>query len=62
MQEHLYALTDILNDKLINKNKAFIHAFTDGRDCAPDSGAGYLSELQSHIKDQNESRHRVCTP
>ena len=27
----------------------FIHAFTDGRDCDPKSGLGFMKELQKHI-------------
>ena len=29
--------------------KVFIHAFTDGRDVDPHSGAGFISELESHL-------------
>ncbi|MFK5982337.1 MAG: 2,3-bisphosphoglycerate-independent phosphoglycerate mutase [Flavobacteriaceae bacterium] len=29
--------------------KVFIHAFTDGRDVDPHSGAGFISELQEHL-------------
>jgi len=29
----------------------FVHAFTDGRDCAPDSGYGHLENLQNHLKE-----------
>jgi len=28
----------------------FVHAFTDGRDCAPDSGLGFIEELSEHMK------------
>lgn len=48
-QEHLYALCDLLERQGIGENQAFIHAFTDGRDCAPDSGIGYLKELETYI-------------
>ncbi|MCH8554964.1 MAG: 2,3-bisphosphoglycerate-independent phosphoglycerate mutase [Schleiferiaceae bacterium] len=27
----------------------FVHAFTDGRDCDPQSGKGFLNELESHM-------------
>lgn len=29
--------------------KVFVHAFTDGRDVDPHSGAGFISELQKHL-------------
>ena len=51
-QEHLYALCDFLEQQNIGENQSFIHAFTDGRDCAPDSGLDYLTELEEYIKDK----------
>jgi 2,3-bisphosphoglycerate-independent phosphoglycerate mutase len=29
--------------------EVFIHAFTDGRDCDPKSGLGFITELQEHL-------------
>lgn len=29
--------------------EVFIHAFTDGRDCDPKSGLGFITELQQHL-------------
>lgn len=46
-QEHLYALCEMAAQNGIQK--AFIHAFTDGRDCDPKSGLGFLHELESAI-------------
>lgn len=51
-QEHLYALCDLLEQEGIDENQSFIHAFTDGRDCAPDSGLGYIKELEDFISDK----------
>lgn len=48
-QEHLYALCDLVEQ---NKATAYIHAFTDGRDCDPKSGIGYLDELEKYISDK----------
>lgn len=50
-QEHLYALCDMAEQRGV-KN-VFIHAFTDGRDCDPKSGATFLSELQHYIEGKN---------
>ena len=47
-QEHLYALCDMA--KAHGLDKVFIHAFTDGRDCDPKSGLGFLQELDNHLK------------
>ncbi len=47
---HLKAICDLATAE--GNEKVFIHAFTDGRDCDPKSGAGFLEELLEHIKDQ----------
>ena len=44
---HLKALVDILEENGVSRS--FVHAFTDGRDCDPKSGAGFMDELQQHI-------------
>ncbi|MCE3295009.1 MAG: phosphoglycerate mutase [Crocinitomicaceae bacterium] len=44
-QEHLYALCKMAADFGISES--YIHAFTDGRDCDPKSGFGYMQELLS---------------
>ena len=47
-QEHLYALCDMA--KSFELNNVFVHAFTDGRDCDPKSGLGFMQELEKHLK------------
>lgn len=47
---HLKALCDIATER--GCPRSYIHAFTDGRDCDPKSGAGFIEELLEHIKDQ----------
>lgn len=42
-QEHLYALFRMAKER--NVERLFMHAFLDGRDTAPDSGAKYAAEL-----------------
>jgi 2,3-bisphosphoglycerate-independent phosphoglycerate mutase len=49
-QEHLYALCSLFHEKMTHSNLVFIHAFTDGRDCAPDSGLGFVKTLEEKIK------------
>ncbi len=46
---HLMALCDIAKNNGITHNQLFIHAFTDGRDCDPKSGLGFLKTLQNHL-------------
>jgi len=44
---HLKAIIDTCQaEGLYN---VFIHAFTDGRDCDPKSGLGFITELQQHL-------------
>lgn len=47
-QEHLYAILEIA--KKAGIEKIAIHAFTDGRDTAPQSAVGYLKELEQKIE------------
>ena len=44
---HLYALLELA--KRENIAPVYLHLFTDGRDTPPDSGLGYVTELQAHI-------------
>jgi 2,3-bisphosphoglycerate-independent phosphoglycerate mutase len=46
-QQHLHALCDIAIEYGISNT--YIHAFTDGRDCDPKSGHGYIKDLENHI-------------
>ena len=46
-QAHLHALCDMAGQ--FGVEKTFIHAFTDGRDCDPNSGLGYMKDLQAHL-------------
>lgn len=50
-QNHLYRLCEIAHRQQVKK--AFVHAFTDGRDCDPKSGLGFLTQLQEKIKNTN---------
>ncbi|MES2544980.1 MAG: 2,3-bisphosphoglycerate-independent phosphoglycerate mutase [Bacteroidota bacterium] len=46
--DHLKGLLDAAED--FGLKKVFIHAFTDGRDVDPKSGAFFLSAIENHIK------------
>ena len=46
-QNHLYKLCELANKAGIEK--VFIHAFTDGRDCDPKSGKGFIKQLQQNL-------------
>ena len=45
---HLYALCDTA--KLYGLKQVYIHCFMDGRDTDPESGAGFLRQLQSYTE------------
>ena len=45
---HLKGLVDAAHDAGLEK--VFIHAFTDGRDVDPKSGAGFIHDITDHIK------------
>jgi len=44
---HLKGLVSAANDAGLSN--VFVHAFTDGRDVDPKSGAGFIKELQDHL-------------
>lgn len=47
---HLMALCDIAKTEGLAKDQVVIHAFTDGRDCDPKSGLGFIKELNAHLQ------------
>jgi 2,3-bisphosphoglycerate-independent phosphoglycerate mutase len=53
---HLKALVDICKEAGLTE--VYIHAFTDGRDCDPKSGLGFITELQQHL---NNSVGKIAT-
>ncbi|MCS6934962.1 MAG: 2,3-bisphosphoglycerate-independent phosphoglycerate mutase [Chitinophagales bacterium] len=57
---HLFALCDLVRDFQLAENQVFVHAFTDGRDCDPRSGAAFLEELEGHLKNSRGKLVSVC--
>jgi 2,3-bisphosphoglycerate-independent phosphoglycerate mutase len=53
---HLKAIIDLCKTEELND--VFIHAFTDGRDCDPKSGLGFMKDLQAHL---NNSVGKIAT-
>jgi 2,3-bisphosphoglycerate-independent phosphoglycerate mutase len=51
--EHLFALLELAKQK--NIAPIYVHVFTDGRDTAPDSGLGYVGELEQKISGLNHN-------
>jgi len=48
-QEHLYALLRIARENGLER--VFVHAFMDGRDTLPTSGAGYIAALEQKMRE-----------
>jgi len=51
LDKHLYKLCDMTGDYGIKD--VFVHAFGDGRDTDPQSGKGYMEELEKHLDQSN---------
>ncbi len=51
MDTHLYKLCDLTMD--YGLENVFIHALTDGRDCDPKSGLGFVKNLLNHLQHSN---------
>lgn len=48
--EHAFACIELCKQHGIEKDKLFIHAFTDGRDTSPKSSITYLEELEAECQ------------
>lgn len=53
---HIKAIIDICKSEGLEN--VLIHAFTDGRDCDPKSGLGFITDLQKHL---NSSVGKIAT-
>jgi 2,3-bisphosphoglycerate-independent phosphoglycerate mutase len=51
---HLYALLKMAKQQSVDR--VFVHAFMDGRDTLPTSGAGYLEQLQQKMREYNTGK------
>jgi 2,3-bisphosphoglycerate-independent phosphoglycerate mutase len=48
--DHLKKLVDII--ETAGHERTYIHAFTDGRDCDPKSGLGFMADLQAFLSNR----------
>ena len=48
-QEHLYALLRVARE--LGLERVFVHAFMDGRDTGPTSGAGFIAQLEQKMRE-----------
>lgn len=47
--EHLYACLELAKRRGLNR--VFLHAFTDGRDTSPNSGLGYIQQVEAKMRE-----------
>ena len=55
---HLKAIIDCCESAGLTK--VFIHAFTDGRDCDPKSGLGFIKDLQTYLQNHTGQLATIC--
>jgi 2,3-bisphosphoglycerate-independent phosphoglycerate mutase len=55
---HLKAIVSLCKENGLEN--VFIHAFTDGRDCDPKSGEGFIKALEAHLKQTTGTIATVC--
>ncbi len=53
---HIKAIVSLCKE--MGLGDVYIHAFTDGRDCDPKSGLGFLTDLQAHL---NSTTGKIAT-
>jgi 2,3-bisphosphoglycerate-independent phosphoglycerate mutase len=53
---HLKAICSLCAEKGLTE--VYIHAFTDGRDCDPKSGLGFITNMQEHL---NQTTGKIAT-
>lgn len=58
-QRHLYALLKLAAQE--GARNVFVHAFMDGRDTMPSSGAGYIEELEQKFREYGVGRLASCS-
>lgn len=56
--KHLMKLLDVAHDYELKD--VYVHAFTDGRDTDPQSGYGFVEDLQKHIRKSTGQIASVC--
>jgi 2,3-bisphosphoglycerate-independent phosphoglycerate mutase len=51
MLEHLYGILQQAKDDGLASSRVFVHGFTDGRDTPPQSGLGFVQQLEAKIRE-----------
>lgn len=53
---HLYAVVELCKRRGVDADKVVVHAFGDGRDSPPDSGIGYIREIEAKLREIGAGR------
>jgi 2,3-bisphosphoglycerate-independent phosphoglycerate mutase len=54
--EHLYGCLELCRRRQMPGDRVFLHAFTDGRDTSPNSGLGYVRQVEAKMKELGVGR------
>ena len=54
--EHLYGCLELARRRGVPADRVLLHAFTDGRDTSPNSGLGYVKQVEATMKDLGVGR------
>ena len=49
--DHLYAVVQLCGQRGVPAERVIVHAFTDGRDSPPDSGLGYMRQIEARLRE-----------
>ncbi len=55
---HLKGLLDAAHQKELSN--VYVHAFTDGRDCDPKSGKGFIQDIENHMANTTGELASIC--
>jgi 2,3-bisphosphoglycerate-independent phosphoglycerate mutase len=53
--EHLYGCLELCRRRGL-RDRVYLHAFTDGRDTSPNSGLGYIQQVEARMKEMGVGR------
>jgi 2,3-bisphosphoglycerate-independent phosphoglycerate mutase len=49
--QHLYAVVELCKRRSLSADQVIVHAFADGRDSPPDSGLGYVRQIEAKLRE-----------
>jgi 2,3-bisphosphoglycerate-independent phosphoglycerate mutase len=61
MLDHLYGILRQAKDDGLDSTRVFVHGFTDGRDTTPQSGLGYIRQVEARLREIGVGRIATVT-